>query len=424
MENLKSLPKYYFGYILILNNLFFRENSVWFINSLVDIVNRLYRKSDVFLLAFVLNINVLRFFLNVDDTSVSLYGLYILCLCFLYCKNFKRVLHAYKKNRFIKIYIVYWLFIIVYSLITGILFNDELFLFFKYLMAILIGLLCLEYDSKKICYVLKYYIIINIIYGIDILMNPEKVLSYMSGSVNYLNMTLTLGLCLTVYFSKLVGDFYDGINKNLYLDIALIIFFFIVIMKFPARGVLIFPPLIAIFYALINSNGHKLKFISFLLFLIVMLIGAFIYFMQNASEYAMIHMTGLFENTEGESRIEVWTTSVNAIFNTYWLFIGAGLGGFENAIGFYPHNIFLQMWSDFGFLAFLFFSIIMTCIIVRMKSASLHQSKPIYIRTSQLCYVGFLYYLLTFCKSFSMYDSCPLLIMTSFCISFIHYKTK
>lgn len=256
--------------------------------------------------------------------------------------------------------------------------------------------------------------------------NPTKVNAYMSGGeVNYLNMTLTLGLCLTFSLVNMVLYYYYSNYRRFFIAAGLSSLFFITLMAFAARGVLLFPPLIALFIAFSNSKRHKKKLVGIIILFCLLLIVAFFYFMNNASEYALAHMTGLVEDTEDESRLRVWARSIQAIIDNLWLFWGAGLNGFKEVMTFYPHNIFLHLLADFGIIPMLLFLYI--SFLVCRGYAKIH-SIPLDFQKKYLniiTFAAFAYYLMTFSKSFSLYDCCPFLISISFCLkltSGLRYK--
>lgn len=383
---------------------------------------KLLHNADTLLLSLIININVLRFFLNIEDTSLSLYILYIACIISLYIKNKQNLKIRIKNSVTIKSYCFFWGLCLSYFVVTCCIFTYEFQILCKYLVAIIIAILCLGFEIKKIKSLFFIIFFINFIFTLKILSNIDFVYSYMAGSVNYLNMTLTLGLCLSLALSSVVLSILNKIRNRLLLFSSLTLFFFLAILPFPARGVMLFPPLIAIIIALINGKKHKLKLLSIFIGLaVIVLVGAY-YFLQNASEYALIHMTNLFEDTEDESRIGLWATAFNAVFNNYWVFWGAGLNGFKLIMDFYPHNIFVHLLADTGFVGFIGFSIFVYYIIIKYINVG-RRAPTDCAEAYHWCFISFLYYLLTFCKSFSMYDSCPLLIMISLCLCYVSLNT-
>ena len=376
---------------------------------------KILRNSDSLLLSLIININVLRFFLNVEDTSLLLYLLYIACIFILYINNKHRLKKRTKDSITIKSFCVYWIFCLSYYIVTCCIFTHEYQVLFKFSVAIIMGILCLGYEIEKLKKLFLFILLINIVYSLTIFNSIERVYSYMSGSINYLNMTLTLGLCLSLSLASLVLCLLNKIRRRFILYGIFTITFFLAILPFPARGVMLFPPLIAIILALLNGRKHKLTLVSIFIGLVLLIsIGAY-FFIQNASEYALIHMTNLFEDTEDESRVGLWKTAIDAIFDNYWIFWGAGLNGFKSNMDFYPHNIFFHFLADIGFVGCIGFGIFVYYIIAKYFRLA-RRNYSICTEEYNWCFIGFLYYLLTFSKSFSMYDSCPLLIMMSMCL--------
>ncbi len=383
---------------------------------------RLLYNCDTLLLSLIINVNVLRFFLNVEETSIFLYAIYIICIGALYITNKHRFISRIKSSVTIRSYCFFWALCLLYFLVTCCIFTYEYSVFCKYLVAVIIGILCVGFDTNKIKYLFILFFFINLVYTLVVFKNLDRVYSYMTGSVNYLNMTLTLGLCLSLSLCTIVLRILKKTSNKLALSFILSIIFFIAILPFPARGVMLFPPFIAVIIALCNGKNHKKALLSIFIGLTVAIsIGAY-FFLQNASEYALIHMTNLFEDTEDESRVWVWTTAINAIVDNYWVFWGAGLNGFRSVMGFYPHNIFFHLLADTGFIGCLaFFSFVYYVIIKYIKKTKRICSSS--MEEYQWCFIAFLYYLLTFCKSFSLYESCPLLIMMSLCLCFVTTDT-
>lgn len=370
---------------------------------------------DTILLSLVINVNVLRFFLNIEETSLLLYTLYIICIGALYVFNRHRLKYRIHNNNTIKSYCIFWGLIWLYFLVTCCVSTFDYTVFGKYSVAIIISILCVGFDKAKIGNLFVIVIFLNIIYTLSIITNIDRVYVYMSGSVNYLNMTLTLGLCLSLCVASVVLVILHKMKNKLLVLSILTVYFFIAILPFPARGVMLFPPFIAIVIALINGKKHKKTLLSIFLGLAIFIFVGAYFFIQNASEYALIHMTNLFEDTEDESRVGLWKTAIDAIFDNYWMFWGAGLNGFKSTMEFYPHNIFFHLLADTGFVGCIGFGIFVYYIIAKYFRLARNN----YSNCSEeynWCFIGFLYYLLTFCKSFSMYDSCPLLIMMSMCL--------
>lgn len=384
----------------------------------MSITTYIKRNIDAILVSLVLNVNVLRYFLYIRETNLLLYSIYIFCIIALWYKNKKRLFQLYRKDHIIKYDINYWMLLLSLSTITSVVITGELAIFFKFLVASIIGLLCIGENIQKSKTIFIWFYAVNVLYGIILLLSPERAISYMKAlDVNYLNITLTLGFCFTISLVEIVQGLYCEKKKTMLLASVSSLFFFLVLMIFAARGVLLFPPLIMLFTAFIKRGRNKRKFFLLLGLMTVMVLCAVEYFLQNMSGFALAHMTRLFDDAGEESRIDLWIQSLDTIVNNLWIFWGAGFNGFGASTTFYPHNIFIQTLGDFGILGLLGFSLILYYVLKRgikyYTKTSINSSGNLSI----LCLAGVLYYLLTFCKSFSMYDSCPLLIMISLCLS-------
>lgn len=91
-------------------------------------------------------------------------------------------------------------------------------------------------------------------------------------------------------------------------------------MRFAARGVLLFPPVIVLFLTTLFSNIINSNY-YFIIILAIGLLFVFNYFMQNASDYVTGRFLRMFEDTEDESRVYVWKKSIGMILiniGLYW----------------------------------------------------------------------------------------------------------
>lgn len=353
-----------------------------------------------------------------------LYMMYILCIVTLYKINKNRIYLQFKSLSILKNYFLFWVCIVVYSLVTSLLITGDIFLFFKFTVAIVISLLCVGLESVKIIKLFKWFYILNIIYGAILLTNPVRAYSYMaSGAINYLNMTLTLGLCLSLSLVGIVYYIFYKKYKYTFISFFFTVFFFLVVMLFAARGVILFPPLIAMIMAYSLSKNKKGKFLLFILILGIIGYFAFQFFITTTSGFTLDHMTRLFENPDEEDRIGIWEKAINLSLDNLWVFFGAGFNGSQYYLGGYPHNVLLHFLSDFGILGFIGFGYIILYVIRSSFKMLKKRTVTLVEEVNILSFVGFLYYFLTFSKSFSLYDSCPLLIMISLCITSSNIKT-
>lgn len=204
------------------------------------------------------------------------------------------------------------------------------------------------------------------------------------------------------------------------ISLSLSVFYFLILIRFAARGVLLFPPIIVLFLATLFFKYHKLKTTIFIVILAIGLLFVFNYFMQNASDYVTGRFLRMFEDAENESRVYIWEKSISVIFDRYWFIFGGGINAFRENFGFYPHNIFIQYFGELGFLGLFSLIYCVVYVVKEIKSLILYISRCSESVTFICCFAGLLYYFFTFNKSFSIYDACPLQIMFVLTISTIY----
>lgn len=375
-----------------------------------------------FLVALVMSMNVLRFVLNVYDTNLLLYAIYVITAIILLFKyNIANVLRFSVKIRniyYLNITILFFAFVtlpLTFSM-------DTISTLVKFIVSTMIAGLCLSIPIKKIKSVLFSIVFINLVYSVLLLLYPERSDAYMQGDVNYLNITLTIGCALTICLAYFL---YTYIVKNSFFgmvfSLSLSFFYFLILIRFAARGVLLFPPIIVLFLTTLFFKYHKLKTTTFIIILVIALLFVFNYFMQNASDYVTGRFLRMFEDTEDESRVYVWKNSISVIFDRYWFVLGGGINAFRENFDFYPHNIFIQYFGELGLLGIFSLIYCVVYIVKEIKSLVLYISRRRQeSMTFICCFAGLLYYFLTFNKSFSIYDACPLQIMFVLTISTIY----
>ena len=378
------------------------------------LIKSLYNNVDALLVSLVLNMNVLRIFLGIQETSILLYFVYFLTIFDLFAK-YRGNLRLYLKNdKIIKGITLFFGYIIIFSIIslTWSSYKGAITIIAKFTITLILTFLCLFLPAKKIRSVFIFFLGINLIYGAFFLTNPDRVYSLLGEDMNYLNTTLTLGCCFSVALVFMVMSFLENKYLRLVLWAGLSVFFFVALLGFTARGVLLFPPVIMFFLSLFMGRKHRFKAILLIGLLILLLGFAINVFMSFASDYGASRMLRLFEDTEGEDRIELWSQCTEVMIDKLWYIFGGGVGAFSSTI-FYPHNIFIHILGEFGLIPFCIFLTILYRI---LKSFIILNKKDQYIYRDSLYYVvtGILYYLFTFSKSFSLYDALPLFIMIAF----------
>ena len=376
---------------------------------------------DVIFLTLVVNVNILRFVMNIYDTNAVLYLIYLSALMFIVSKNGYEFVH----EEYFKLFILFGGSSLFYLLVscawTGFT-NVNTVLKMSVSMAIAAASFSLPYF--KIKKFIEYILYINIIYSIYLYFHPMRVSMYLQGDANYLNLTLTIGLALTISIEYLICNIYSKTSKK---EIAkwlmLSILFFLALSKFTSRGTIILPVLVGIITILLIGKNEKLKSIFVLVFFSILLYFVIQIYSSNASSYAFNRMLRLFDNTSGEDRIVIWSKALNITIKNMWWLVGGGVNAYRQYQGYYPHNFFIQFIGEAGILA-LFFCI---TLVYYPSSRFLSVNKIFFSNanaydkhfTVYASFGAFLYYLLTFSKSFSCYDGIAFFIM-----AFISYRSS
>ena len=383
---------------------------------------------DVILLSLVLCVNCIRVVLGLGGTTIALYGLYLLCFLTLYSNYEKSFTRLLRKDITIRAYFIVILLLIIYAAFSLLwITSSEVYsTYIKFLLSLMISVPTVVMPIDKIKRVISYVVIINVVYAVVLLIYPQLVDVAMGAGLNYLNATLPIGLALTI---TLFNSLNAISNKGGLLWSAIWIvtsaIFFASLMRFVARGVLLFPPLIAIFVFFSMKKTHKIVSWLFIPLFIGVLYFSYEYYMSNASDYALSRMMKLMESSEDEDRWSLWSKSLTEMIDKGWLIWGGGMEAFRynSSIHFYPHNIFIQLIGEYGILGIVasiltIWNVIIGFIRSKSRAGFIGESAVLYCLTG-----SYFYYTLTFCKSFSLYDGLPLFIIIGFCLS-LYYNLR
>lgn len=378
----------------------------------------LIHRLDAFFIALVLNVNVLRIFLGIGETNALLYMVYVLAMFFLFVLNRKRVrsLIPQKKTRHLLLFVLYLITFSGLSLVW-VQYNGAFTTFLKFTITLTLAFLCLFMPSSKIMVLMYSFLLINVIYSIMFLVSPDSVNSLMGDNMNYLNATLTLGFSFSITLVQMLVSFFQKRWLGSLLWVGLSALFFAALLGFVARGVLLFPPLIMVLLLPFIGKNHMVKSLIAIGLIGVLVMLAVQYFLEFADSYGVQRMMRFFEESEDEDRFEIWRLCSKIMFDNLWFFFGGGICAFSTTVA-YPHNIFLHILGEFGMIPLGIF----VYIIIRVISNFIKLNKRVDGDDKRGLYfvvVGVLYYLLTFSKSFSLYDALPLFIMMALIYGYI-----
>lgn len=382
----------------------------------------LRKNIDVILLSLVICMNNIRVILGVGETTIALYGLYLLCTASLFIKYGSKFLKIAVKDNTIKTFLFLIGLMVLYASVSmaWIQSSKVITTYLKFLISLSIGIVVVAMPIEKIKLTLNCIIIINVFYSIILLLLPGFADTAMINGLNYLNVTLPLGTALTI---TLIRSLNAVSNKGgLIMSIVWIVcsaLFFASLVGFTARGVLLFPPLIAVITFFLMEKKHKIIAWLFVPLFFVVLYVFYEYYMNNATDYAASRMMRLMESSEDENRWGLWSKSINEMIDKCWFIYGGGIEAFRynSCIHYYPHNIFIQIIGEYGIVGIIM-SLLTLWYVIKGYLQSRLVANQLFEGEVLNCIIAiFAYYTLTFSKSFSMYDGLPLFVVIAFCLS-------
>ena len=375
------------------------QNSVYYINC--------------FLAACILASNGIRYILNIPESNVLIYMIYMLYLIL------SIILYKNKSMNNIFGLAIIAIILSCYIVITGMKGDIQDSVSGLKLICIFLISLCFYWmDGKAYRLTIDIVYFIAFVYVICLYIYPDRVLYFYNSGSNYLLLALPIGFVLSMRLTRIIFKIYTNrLSKELFLDIAMAVFYFLALIQFPARGSIIFPFLVMILFTLIIGRDYLFKSWIVLAGLVMLVFFGYAYFLDNASHMSVVRMQRLLVNVEGESRWRLWRRYIFMIVNE-WQLLGGGTGCSMRELGFYPHNLYLQFVGEFGLIGFIFSMYLTFLVFFRHVKALLKmhlysQVNLLFIEIS----AGLLYLFLCFMKSFSIYDGVSIMMMTMAAIS-------
>jgi hypothetical protein len=243
------------------------------------------------------------------------------------------------------------LFVYVYVIYFGF---PDLVEFIKYIMLFLIAIITPHVVTLKalnISYMLLF------LWGVFLALKKVFFTIEFTDEFHYLTLGLAIAVMIIISFFKLIYE------KNFFYRL---IFFggifigYLALLTLFGRSPLLFPTLLIVSYIFFNFLNGLAKFkvkdtFKYLLFLI----GLFIVIKVIIENYVPVYLLDRFSEMEiGNSDSRTDALYIPAMHSIVRYPFGTGLGSSQEIIGFYPHNIFLEIGIDSGFVGFLFFFIL------------------------------------------------------------------
>ncbi|EPI2683609.1 O-antigen ligase family protein [Vibrio cholerae] len=315
--------------------------------------------------AFVLSLGGLKFFI-----FSPLFNMVIAFIGFaLLIYNFKNVIVNTKSLLFLLLLLLFF-FIIFSSFFFDLSEAD-----FTYVLKI-ISLVIFSFTA----FILSFYIAQNpsllalILSLFGALMSALFIVKYIrpsgAGELSYLNLALPIGIGLLSSIYYLINKGNGFLNK-LYI-LFLITIQCVAILSLSARMVLISVALILMFMLIRNLTNR---------WIVLMTAGLCItlyYFSDGIvshSDFLMFKIERLLENYKEEPRFNVYMKSIELILSAPF---GYGLQSYYKLLGFYPHNIFIEILLSSGIFAFIIFLILFAYAFLNALKFLFHQDLSIY----------------------------------------------
>lgn len=293
----------------------------------------------------------------------------------------------------------------------------------KFLVSLIIALVASTFSQNKIKKLYTLIVVYNVVYCAVILYSPQKATQLMmQRGMNYLNITLTIGLLLSLSLCYVLLSYYSiSSRKTFFVSIAISAVALYTMTRFNSRGSILLPIISTGIILLMIAPNKPLRFFG-----AVLAFGGLVYFgfqiyVNNTSEYIHNRMLRLFRDTNSETRIDIWGNYVKNIIDRKWWIAGGGTNASRLELGYYPHNLYLQLIGEFGLIG-LFAGVAVTVRIVRaivyvhkFSRRSIRENFEI-LTIFYLTVSSVLYYWFTFMKSFSFYDACPLFVFCALLI--------
>lgn len=301
---------------------------------------------------------------------LALFGLYFFSII----GNVKKLYLSKAKSKFLVVFSIFW----VVLLFSGVIGQDsvmtyKLIIRYIYVYFTVIGLL-FWVKEKHIPGILFLQIfwgtglsIFQIIYGFTV--------SMYDNAIHYNTLAVPVACSLIsisglLFFTKKIVSGYLKIIMWICMTLNLL-----ALTSSPGRSPVIFSILIIILFSFLKAifknkkstllNKHKKNSLLKTAFILIIIIYVGYQNIQTKlSSLWLERYYNLFSKTEDEPRNQLWLPALNAIANNP---LGYGLNSSETIIGFYPHNIFLEILFSAGIFGLIPFLLILFILFYQIR---------------------------------------------------------
>lgn len=363
------------------------------------------------LLALILNINGLRLFMgnNVNLLSYALFFLFGLAVA---ASHLQQKRGKLKLNNLIAAALAITL---VWCLASIFVHNGGgLQSFIKFCICIVLAYLAAQLRDEQRILAVKSSIAISTIYALYTIVDFYLIYNnfILPGVYNYLDITLPVGLGLS--FSMTMLLVMKNSRRAVFLFAMASIMQLFSLLRYSARGNLLFPLLSAIILLIYTGLTSKKRFLRNVLLIVAAGAVMYAFITRFANDNLMYKLVNLFTSTESEGRLAIYEYYVDHLKNAGNFLIGIGFsqsGNVLNAGGFaynYPHNFIMELIGELG-VAGMLLIVVIALELFRAEKTWFRVLKENAMDSNKIlvfCFVnaGFLFYLMTFAKSYSIFD--------------------
>lgn len=310
-------------------------------------------------------------------------------------KDILNNLYIYKSN---VIVFSFLLGLILYVLLTYILNPESIMDLIEFILILLFFFLGKKMNIVSLKYFYFTIIIVTLVQSSLLIFDRGYIYDY---GINYLLITLMISPAM-MFVYMLLFEKNISLYKKILLTFITLIYIF-ALLNTQSRTSFLSAILFILIYPVYILESRKKKYYIFFLVLIISF-GA--NFMYNIYENSVIveRMSNLFLHPENESRIGLYELYFHQMNGMWITGFGIGQGNkiiFANSIDKYPHNFILEFSSEFGMIGIFFIISFLLATFFKLYNLKF-KSINIFFKFNTIL---FLYLLLIFSKSFSIYDS-------------------
>lgn len=378
------------------------------------------------LLTVILNMNAIRTILRVSNNVYTylIFILYFTAIGAICCIEKKRI----KANFFISLAVLlYFIVALLYMLVYG---YDEINQLLKFATCVCIASTLGVMSHRAVINTVEYAITFSTLYALYAILFRNSLYNQLisSGESNYLNITLPIGLGLTLALSRFLVNSNNPWNiawnciSSLIQTIAL--------LNYSARGNLMFPFVILITLMLYTGRLQLKNFPRNAILFGLVAMTMYYLLLNVANVYLMQRFSRLFLSIADETRVPLYSFYISYILEHANYIIGIGFGRSAeilHATGFtenYPHNFILELVGEGGIVGILLLlstTIELFRAEIKWKIENEAGDKKLDLQENNALFLyangGLLFFLLNYFKSYSIYDGYQLFIFIGIILS-------